>query len=100
MRNSPFWLIIIGLMLLLDFYVFQAIKTVSQFAAHKTRAVIFASYWIISIAALFVFILLPFLNLDNFSKGLRSVVFALIASVFFAKLGVAVFLLFDDIRRV
>ena len=36
MRNSPFWLIIIGLMLLLDFYVFQAIKTVSQFAVHKT----------------------------------------------------------------
>ena len=72
MRNSPFWLIIIGLMLLLDFYVFQAIKTVSQFAVHKTRLVIFITYWVISVAALLVFILLPFLNLDNFSRGLRS----------------------------
>ena len=99
MRNSPFWLIIIGLMLLLDFYVFQAIKTVSQFAAHKTRSFIFIAYWIISIGALVVFILLPFLNLDNFSRGLRSVVFALIVAIFFAKLAAAVFLLVDDIRR-
>ena len=99
MRNSPFWLIIIGLMLLLDFYVFQAIKTVSQFAAHKTRSFIFIAYWVISIGALVVFILLPFLNLDNFSRGLRSVVFALIVAIFFAKLAAAVFLLVDDIRR-
>lgn len=100
MRNSPFWLIIIGLMLLLDFYVFQAIKTVSQSAVHKTRSIIFISYWVISLSALVVFILLHFLNLDNFSRGLRSIVFALIVAIFFAKLAVALFLLIDDIRRV
>jgi hypothetical protein len=55
---------------------------------------------VISIAALLIFILLPFLKLDNFSKGLRSVVFALIVALFFAKLSTAVFLLIDDIRRV
>lgn len=99
MRNSPFWLIIIGLMLLLDFYVFQALKAVSQQALPKTRSIIFFSYWIISLSALLVFILLPFLNLDNFSRGLRSVIFALIVAVFFAKLAAAVFLLVDDIRR-
>lgn len=99
MRNSPFWLIIIGLMLLLDFYVFQAIKFVSQHAAQKTRSIIFISYWAISLSALIIFILLPFLKLDNFSKGLRSIVFALIAALFFAKLATAVFLLIDDIRR-
>ena len=100
MRNSPFWLIIIGIMLLLDLYVFQAIKIVSQSAAPKTRSIVFISYWVISIAALLIFILLPFLKLDNFSKGLRSIVFALIVAIFFAKLATAVFLLVDDIRRV
>jgi predicted MPP superfamily phosphohydrolase len=100
MRNSPFWLIIIAIMLLLDFYVFQAIKIVTQPTAPKTRSIIFISYWVISIAALLIFILLPFLKLDNFSKGLRSVVFALIVALFFAKLSTAVFLLIDDIRRV
>jgi uncharacterized protein len=99
MRNSPFWLILIGLMLVLDFYVFQAIKVVSQNAAQKTKSIIFISYWGISLLALIIFFLLPFLNLDNFSKGLRSVVFALIAALFFAKMATAIFLLIDDIRR-
>ena len=99
MRNSPFWLILIGLMLLLDFYVFQAIKVVSQNAAQRTRTVIFITYWVLSLSAFIVFVLLPFLNLDNFSKGLRSVVFALVAALFFAKMAAAIFLLVDDIRR-
>jgi uncharacterized protein len=99
MRNSPFWLILIGLMLLLDFYVFQAVKVVSQNVAQRTRSVIFITYWVLSLSALIIFVLLPFLNLDNFSKGLRSVVFALIAALFFSKLAVAIFLLVDDIRR-
>jgi hypothetical protein len=86
-------------MLLLDFYVFQAIKIVSQNAAQKTRSIIFIAYWTISLAALVVFVLLPFLNLDNFSKGLRSAVFAIIAALFFAKLSGAIFFLVDDIRR-
>jgi predicted MPP superfamily phosphohydrolase len=99
MRNSPFWFIIIGLMLLIDFYVFQAIKVVSQSASYKIKYIIFITYWAISISALLVFILLPFLNLDNFSRGLRSVVFALIVAIFFAKFATTIFLLVDDIRR-
>lgn len=99
MRNSPFWIIIIGLMLLLDFYVFQAVKVVSQSAAVKVRSIIFISYWSLSILALLTFVLLPFLHLENFSKGLRSVVFATLAALFFAKFAAAVFLLVDDIRR-
>jgi uncharacterized protein len=86
-------------MLLLDFYVFQAIKVVSQNAAKRTRTVIFITYWVLSLSAFIVFVLLPFLNLDNFSKGLRSVVFALVAALFFAKMAAAIFLLVDDIRR-
>lgn len=99
MRNSPFWLIIIGLMLLLDFYIFQAVKLVSHSAGPKTRAIVFTTYWVVSLLALLVFILLPFLHLDNFSKGLRSTVFALIIAIFFAKFAAAIFLLVDDIRR-
>ncbi len=99
MRNSPFWIIIIGLMLLLDFYVFQAIKVVSQPAGYRTRSIIYISYWSLSVLALLTFLLLPILNLDSYSKSLRSVVFALIAALFFAKLAAAVFLLVDDIRR-
>ena len=99
MRSSPFWLIVIALMLVLDFYVFQAIKVVSQNAGSKARSIIFITYWTISILALLTFMIMPFLNLENFSKGLRSTVFAIVAGLFFAKFTVAVFLLVDDLRR-
>jgi predicted MPP superfamily phosphohydrolase len=99
MRNSPFLLIVIGLMLVVDFYVFQALKTVTQGAASRVRSIILISYWAVSILALVSFIVLPFLNLDNYAKGLRSTVFAVLVALFFAKFTVSVFLLLDDLRR-
>ena len=98
MRSSPVWLILAGFMLLLDFYVFQIIKTVVQ-GGHRTRSIIFTSYWIISITALIILFILPLLHLDNYSKGVRSTVFAIILGLFLAKLIASVFFLVDDIRR-
>jgi predicted MPP superfamily phosphohydrolase len=98
MRSSPVWLILAGFMILLDLYVFQIVKTVSG-GSHRTRSIIFTSYWAISIAALIILFILPLLNLDNYSKGVRSAVFAIIIGLFLAKLIAAVFFLVDDIRR-
>jgi len=99
MRSSPFWILLVGLMLLLDFYVFQAVKTVSQGAGSKAKSIIFITYWSISILTLFFFLLLPYLNLENHSKGLRSTIFAILMGLFFAKFAAAIFLLVDDLRR-
>lgn len=99
MRSAPFLLVVISLMLILDFYVFQAVKVVSQGAGHRTRSVVYIVYWGLSILALLLFILLPFLNLENYSKGLRTTVFAVVAGLFFAKFAAAIFLLVDDLRR-
>jgi predicted MPP superfamily phosphohydrolase len=98
MRSSPVWLILVGFMVLLDLYVFQIIKTVSD-GSHRSRTIIFTSYWIISITALVILFILPLLHLDNYSKGVRSTVFAVIIGLFLAKLIAAVFFLVDDIRR-
>lgn len=99
MRNSPFWLVLIGLMILLDFYVFQALKVVSQTAEPKTKTIIYIAYWTVSILVLLAFLVLPSLNLDNFPKHLRSVLFALLIAFFFGKLVTSVFLAVDDVRR-
>jgi predicted MPP superfamily phosphohydrolase len=99
MRSSPVWLVLAGLMLLLDFYVFQIIKVVSVSAGPRTRTAIFLSYWIISVLALVILFVLPYLNLDSHSKGVRSTVFAVIIGIFLAKLIASVFFLVDDIRR-
>lgn len=97
MRSSPTWFILAGIMLLLDFYVFQIIKTVSQAAGPKTRSIIFVSYWFISVLALVILFLLPLF--ENFPRSVRSIVFAVIIGLFLSKLIASVLFLVDDIRR-
>ncbi|HEX7902994.1 MAG TPA: metallophosphoesterase [Chitinophagaceae bacterium] len=99
MRNSPFWWVLIGFMVLLDIYCFQAIKVVSQSAGSKTKTIIFAAYWILSIGAIIILIILPYLQFQHQAKLFRTTIFAIIAGLFFAKLIASVFFLVDDIRR-
>ena len=99
MRSSPVWLLLAGFMLLLDFYVFQVVRLVSQSAGPKTRSIIFVSYWSISLLALVVLFVLPYLHLDNFSRSVRSTVFAVIIGLFLAKLIASLFFMIDDVRR-
>jgi len=88
-----------GFMFLLDLYVFQVVKTLSHSAGPKTRSVIFISYWTISALALIILFILPFLHLDNYSRSVRSTIFAIVIGLFLAKLIAAVFFLIDDLRR-
>lgn len=99
MRNSPFWWILISFMVLLDIYFFQALKTVSHSASGRTRTIIYSGYWILSVLAIVILLLLPYLHFDKQMKFIRTTVFALIAGLFFAKLIAALFFLIDDIRR-
>ena len=87
------------MMIVLDIYVFQAIKFVSQSAGSRTKLIIYISYWSISVLALLTLILLPYLNLENLNKSFRAVIFAIIIALFFSKLIAAIFLLIDDVRR-
>ena len=91
------WVVII-LVILLDFYIFQVIKAVSQGTSSRIRFTIFTFYWGLSIAALVIFALLPFLNAQEWPK-LKNYIFVTLLIFFFAKLLAAVFFLIDDIRR-
>jgi predicted MPP superfamily phosphohydrolase len=99
MRNSPFWWVLIGFMVLLDFYVFQAIRVVAQPAGAKTKTIIYFSYWILSGLAVITLIILPYLHFEHQSKLMRTTIFAIIAGLFFAKVIASIFFLIDDIRR-
>ena len=87
-------------MLLLDFYVFQALKTVSQNSSDRTKNIIFYSYWTISIATIISILLFPKLHLLQTSKFFRNYVFAILVGLLFAKIVAAFFFLLDDIRRI
>ena len=100
MRNSVFWWVIVAVMVLLDLYVFQAIKVVTQGASHKLRVVIYTGYWGISAAALILLIIIPFINYDSWPRSVRTYLFATVVGLFFAKVVAVLFFLLDDIRRV
>lgn len=87
-------------MVLLDFYFFQALKTITQTANPKTRLYIFIAYWIISAGAIIVLIILPYLHFDQQNRLFRNTLFACIAGLFFAKLISSSVFLIDDVRRV
>lgn len=99
MRNSPFWWILLVLMVLLDIYVFQVLKYISQNAGPRTKMILYSVYWAVSISAILFLIILPYLNFNQQPKILRNTIFAIIAGLFFAKIIASVFFLIDDIRR-
>ncbi len=99
MRNSPFWWVMIVLMILLDIYVFQAVKIIAYPAGNRTRTIVYTIYWVISIAALIILLVLPYLHFTHQAKILRTTLFAIVLGLFFAKLVAALFFFIDDIRR-
>src|SRR6185295_549992 len=99
MRNSPFWWILILLMVLLDIYVFQAVKLISHPLSSKFKMIVYGVYWTMSVAAIVVLLILPYLHFDNQMRFLRTTIFAIVLGLFFAKLIASVFFLVDDVRR-
>jgi len=80
---------------LLDLYVFQAIKAVTP-QNHRFKSWIVVAYWTLSIATLVFILLQPFTKMN---PAYRNPVFAIIMGLFLFKLIIAIFLLFDDLRR-
>ncbi len=99
MRTPLGAFIFVVIMLLLDTYVFQAIKAVSLSASPKTRAIIFAIYWIISIVAILGFLIFVFTGPDFLPKKVRTYLFATVIGLFLAKFIAIIFFLVDDVRR-
>ena len=87
-------------MILLDTYVFQALKVVSSSASPKTKTIIYSVYWGISILAVICFLLFILTGAEFLPKKLRTYMFATVVGLFLGKLISVVFFLVDDIRRV
>lgn len=99
MRNTPFWWILISFMVLLDTYFFQALKIISHSASGRTKTIIYTSYWALSIAAIVILLILPYIHFEKQARFVKTTIFAMIAGLFFAKLVASLFFLIDDVRR-
>jgi hypothetical protein len=97
MRSWRYVWVIPILALVLDLYVFQAVKAISQGLSPRSRSTIYWIYWGGSILLLLVLCCLPYLQ-KRFSWAQGYLIFILVG-VYLAKILVGLFLFLDDIRR-
>ncbi len=99
MRTPIGAIIFISINLLLDTYVFQAIKSVSQGLSPKAKTIVYSLYWALTVLAVAGFLLFVFTEQQFLGKKVRAYLFAAIVGLMLAKITAVVFLLVDDIRR-
>ncbi|GAB3987637.1 metallophosphoesterase [Spirosoma daeguense] len=87
------------IMLLIDWYVWQAVKTVSRSASDGTQRIITMAYWGITALSLLLYVVMQFLPPDSLSRQLRTFLWASIAIPYFSKVFTILILLIDDIGR-
>ncbi|MFM1857629.1 MAG: hypothetical protein RLZ05_689 [Bacteroidota bacterium] len=100
MRNTPFWWIFLVFILLLDWYVFQAVRTLTVSLPDRSRTIIHFIYWSISALSVAFLLFLPLFFSKPGPHYARSTIFAIIAGLFFSKIIASLFFLTDDLRRV
>lgn len=98
MRNAGFTWFLLGLMILLDIYVFQAVKMIAPVSV-RGRLIVTTAYWLLSVASMALIISLPYSNSATWPKWVRSYVFAIVIGLFVSKLLASLFIAVDDIRR-
>ena len=99
MRSPVGTIILVVIMLLLDAYMFQAVKTVMPGASSKTRSVVYIIYWTISALTIAGFLFYVFTDATFLSKKIRTYLFATIIGLFLAKFSAVIFFMVDDLRR-
>ena len=97
-RFAGAW-IFLFLIILLDLYVYQALKTVTAQGGTKTTRWVFIVYWTVSLVSVGCMLTILFSNYESWHKLLRTYLFATIIGLFIAKFVSGIFLLVDDLRR-
>ena len=98
MRNSGFFFFLLGLMALLDIYIFQVIQVVLP-ASSKARLAIIIGYWVISVSVLLIFVLMPYVSFDSWPRWVITYVRAIVMGLLVSKVIAALFFAIDDLRR-
>jgi len=98
MRNSSFFFFLLGLMALLDIYIFQALQVILP-ATGKVRLAIIIAYWAVSVIAFIIFLLMPYSTFDSWPRWLLTYVRATVIGLFASKVIASLFFAVDDIRR-
>jgi uncharacterized protein len=100
MRSNIGVIIFLSIMLLLDLYVFQAVKVVSQNLNPKTKTLVYGIFWGITVLAVIGYLLFIYTEQSYLGRKTRTYLFSVIIGLFIAKMVALVFFLVDDLRRI
>lgn len=95
MLGRSTWILVV-LMLLLDTYVFQVVRFLTNGTGMRARLVVGIAYWTISLAVVFCISILPSLG----TSVAKTYIVAIVLGLLLAKLLACFFFLADDFRRV
>src|SRR5688500_18031476 len=99
MRNPAFIWIIAAIMVLLDIYVYQAIKVVVPVSSPRLRIFVMAASGTISVLAIVLIVLMPYTRFENWPVFIRTYFFPIVVGLSFSKIIASLLFMLDDIRR-
>ncbi len=98
MRSPLFFVITLGILLVLDLYIFQAVKVLTT--TSRYRQYIYYAFWLVSLLCILGLLLFVFTDPDLLGRKIRMYIFAFVVMLFLSKLIAVVFLITDDLRRI
>lgn len=99
MKHTDTVWFVASIMLILDIYAFQAVKTLTIELNTRYRFLIHSTFWFLGIVAILVLLSLPYIPSFQTSKFFRNYIFAIFVGLFLAKIIAALFFAADDVRR-
>ena len=99
MNRTAFLFIIPAILLLIDVYVFQAVKTISRSATESTQRTIAIIYWSFTGLALLLYVVMQLLPPDSISRQTRTFMLAGIVIPYFSKFFAILVIFIGDIGR-
>ncbi len=99
MRREFGFLIIPLILLIIDWYAFQAVKTSLRDSTDSARRIGTIIYWSITVITFATFLSNLLYSVRDWPHTLRAIVFSIIALALLGKIFIIVFLLIDDVQR-
>lgn len=99
MNRMTFITIVALLFFMMDWYVFQAVRSVIDELSGSWRKVIYILYWAITIISISGFLYYNLGGKTEMSRDMRTIIFSFIFVNYFSKIFGVVFLMIDDVGR-
>ncbi len=93
------WIFLI-VFLLIDVYVFQAVRAIAESWQPRSRWWLYLCYWMVTVLSVGFIMTLSFTNITAWHRLFRTYLFSVLIGLFLAKLMASFFFLADDLRRV